>query len=77
MPSIQADKRYFPHGVAKVFYTAHHAVEPAKSAVYLALLRAAQEGRQLPPPILYHNRFYQDDVVAAPPVTWRWFPVSG
>jgi len=57
---IEADAKYHPRGIAKVFYTAHHAVEPPKTAAYLARLRAAKKAKTLLPPILYHNRFYKD-----------------
>jgi len=57
---IQGDPRFNPHGVAKVFYTAHHAVDPKNTRHYVDQLAARQKAKTLPPPILYAHRFYRN-----------------
>lgn len=57
---ITRDDRYHKKGIAKAFYTAHHAVEPKETKKYLARLKDV--GNRLAPPILYHNHFYKSGV---------------
>merc|ERR1712050_534101 len=55
---ITSDRRYHPGGVAKVFWTAHHAVNPSETKNYVEKLEA--NAKALPPPILYHGQFYKN-----------------
>jgi len=55
---ITSDRRWHPAGVAKVFYTAHHAVDPAETRKYIKALKEKQLSGQLPPPILFKGTFY-------------------
>jgi len=57
---ITSDGRWHPQGVAKVFYTAHHAVDPAETRRYIKALSEKQKEGKLPPPILYKGNFYKD-----------------
>mmetsp|Transcript_30171 Transcript_30171/g.79577 ORF Transcript_30171/g.79577 Transcript_30171/m.79577 type:complete len:673 (-) Transcript_30171:37-2055(-) len=57
---IGGDRRYHPHGVAKVFYTAHHAVDPSETKRYIKALKEKLQEGKLPPPILFNGRFYRD-----------------
>jgi len=55
---IVADQNFNPDGVAKVFYTARHAVDPAATKKWVNDL----EGLGRYPPILYHRHFFSDGV---------------
>lgn len=57
---ITSDGRWHPKAVAKVFYTAHHAVQPQVTARYIKALKVKQASGDLPPPILYKGIFYAD-----------------
>jgi hypothetical protein len=57
---IQGDPRFNPSGVAKVFYTAHHAIDPDVNKKYIEDILARHEAGDLPPPILYRGRFFRD-----------------
>lgn len=59
---IGADGRWHPNGVAKMFFTAHHAVNPNETRLYLRRMKVIADTRrqELPPPILYHHRFFKD-----------------
>mmetsp|Transcript_107544 Transcript_107544/g.343037 ORF Transcript_107544/g.343037 Transcript_107544/m.343037 type:complete len:760 (+) Transcript_107544:87-2366(+) len=56
---VTGDKRYHKQGVAKVFYTAHHAVDPDQTKKYLKILQEKGADHSMAPPILYHGRFYK------------------
>lgn len=57
--NIPGDPRWHPKGAAKVFYTAHHAVDPAETRRYVEQLKQrAKDSKGLPPPILYQGKFY-------------------
>jgi len=55
---ISGDPRWHPAGVAKVFYTAHHAVDPEETKDWITDLKAKQQEGTLPSPILYHGNFF-------------------
>jgi len=55
---ISGDKRFHPDGAAKVFYTAHHAVDPEETRRWVEKLQRQQKSGQLPPPILFKGRFF-------------------
>jgi len=55
---IGGDPKWHKEGVAKVFYTAHHAVDPAQTKRYLDQLRETEKKKILAPPILFHNKFF-------------------
>jgi len=57
---VGGDKRFHPRGVAKVFYTAHHAVVPKETKHYILELKKKQAEGKLAPPILYKGQFYED-----------------
>ena len=58
---IMADPRFHPIGVAKAFFTAHHAVDPfVETPRYLHKLKEMQAAGTLPPPIMFHQRFFPD-----------------
>lgn len=54
---ITKDPHWHPHGVAKVFYTAHHAVNPEVSANYIKRLKELKLQNN---PIMYQGHFYSD-----------------
>jgi len=55
--NIEGDPRFHPKGVAKAFYTVHHAVNPDVTKKYLERLQAAKD---MPLPILFDRTFYAD-----------------
>jgi hypothetical protein len=55
---IAADPRWHPQGVAKVFYTAHHAVDPEETKAWIEDIKDKQDEGTLPSPILYHGDFF-------------------
>jgi len=55
---ISADPLSHPHGVAKLFLTAHHAVAPEQSREYVEEMDKRHRAGTLAPPYLYHGRFY-------------------
>jgi len=57
---VTADPRWHPHGVPKVFYTAHHAVDPKRSAQYLNKIAERYRAALWPPPILFKQRFFKN-----------------
>jgi len=57
---IQGDPRFNAGGVAKVFYTAHHAVDPDESKRFVQEILKRHRQGSLPPPILYRGRFFRD-----------------
>mmetsp|Transcript_94153 Transcript_94153/g.206221 ORF Transcript_94153/g.206221 Transcript_94153/m.206221 type:complete len:639 (-) Transcript_94153:28-1944(-) len=65
--NIGADGRYHKHGVVKVFYTAHHAINPSVTRTYLDSLNKRRH--QLNGPYLYNHRFYKtpEELKAANP----------
>lgn len=58
--NIVSDPRYNPKGIAKAFYTAHHAVEPDITRKYVDRLLSRRNSKGLLPPILYEHNFYED-----------------
>jgi len=58
---IIADAKFHPIGVAKAFYTAHHAVLPDdETPKYIKLLKDMHANKTLPPPVMFHGHFYAD-----------------
>ena len=57
---VTRDQRWHPDGVPKVFYEAHHAVDPEQTAKYIAQLKRAQAAGKLAPPILFHSHFFNN-----------------
>eukprot|EP00419_Tripos_fusus_P040274 CAMPEP_0172791856 /NCGR_PEP_ID=MMETSP1074-20121228/208679_1 /TAXON_ID=2916 /ORGANISM="Ceratium fusus, Strain PA161109" /LENGTH=583 /DNA_ID=CAMNT_0013628919 /DNA_START=62 /DNA_END=1813 /DNA_ORIENTATION=+ len=55
--NVSPDRRFHPQGAAKVFYTAHHAVDPMATIRWVAQLKSRKNS--LPPPIMYRGRFYK------------------
>jgi hypothetical protein len=55
---IVEDGRWYPDGAAKVFYTAHHAVDPDETQGYIEKLSLLLKTHKLPPPIQYKGKFY-------------------
>jgi len=58
--NVGGDRRFHKKGVAKVFYTAHHAVDVEQTKRYIASLKKKQADGSLPPPIMYGGRFYKN-----------------
>lgn len=59
--NIIADPRFHPAGVAKAFFTAHHAVDPYKQTPkYLQRLADMKGNGTLPPPIMFNGHFFRD-----------------
>lgn len=50
--------RYNPAGIAKLFYTAHHAVFPNQTLKYIRELSNLAQRGELPPPVLYMGEFF-------------------
>jgi len=57
---VTGDSKYHKDGVAKVFYTAHHAVDPAQTKKYLDQLARTERDKTLAPPILFHSKFFSN-----------------
>lgn len=57
---MPGDSRFHKSGVPKVFYTACSAVNPHQSEKYIERLNDMLKAGTLPPPILFHNKFYHD-----------------
>jgi len=57
---IDADPRFQPEAIPKVYYTASHAVDPEASAKYLDRLEDLLNKGKLPPSIMYKGKFYED-----------------
>merc|ERR1712107_796334 len=57
---ISSDGRN-PHGIAKMFYTAHHAVLPNQTRMYVDKLAALKNLGQTLPPLLFHRKFYSNN----------------
>jgi len=57
---VSSDRKWHPNGVPKVFYEAHHAVNPVNTANYIKRIKEAVASGKLAPPILYHKKFYED-----------------
>uniref|UniRef100_A0A7S2PY84 Uncharacterized protein n=1 Tax=Zooxanthella nutricula TaxID=1333877 RepID=A0A7S2PY84_9DINO len=56
---IGSDRRWHPSGAAKIFYTAHHAVEPATTKRLVQELADKHRAGRLPPPIMFKGRFFK------------------
>jgi len=56
--NIGGDERWYKHGVPKVYWTAHHAVEPEKTAQFLERIRTKQKEDKWPPAIVYEAKFW-------------------
>lgn len=57
---ITHDPRYHKIGVPKVFYTAHHAVDPPTTKTMLKELEDLVKTGKVPPNIMYRGVFYKD-----------------
>jgi len=57
--NIGGDLRWFKKGVPKVYWTAHHAVDPVQSATYLERIRKKHEEGQWPAAIVFEERFWK------------------
>jgi len=55
---IAGDSRWYPNGVARAFFTAHHAVDPENTKYYIEAIKEKQKEGPLPPPIWYHGHFF-------------------
>merc|ERR1719433_715183 len=56
--NIPGDRKWHPRGVAKVFYTAHHATEPEETKKWIQELKEVRDKGDLPPAIMFHGQFY-------------------
>ncbi|CAJ1399474.1 unnamed protein product [Effrenium voratum] len=57
--NIGGDKRWYLNGVPKVYWTAHHAVEPDLTAKYLERIRTRHKAGKWPAAIVYDGRFWE------------------
>jgi len=57
--NVVADESFNPVGVAKVFFSGHHAVEPLVTQKYVRRLLEKQRQKDLARPILFNNHFYE------------------
>lgn len=57
--NIGGDKRWYKKGVPKVYWTAHHAVDPEQTATYLERIRKRHQEGLWPAAIVYEQRFWR------------------
>lgn len=60
--NVVPDNDYNPMGVAKVFYTGHHAVNPPVTRRYVENLQKKLDNKDLNFPVLFNRKFYPDGV---------------
>lgn len=57
--NVVSDTSFNPIGIAKVFYTAHHAVQPNVTRKYVSALVEKVRKKDMPPPIMFNGHFYE------------------
>ncbi|CAE7176939.1 NCS1, partial [Symbiodinium pilosum] len=57
--NIGGDNRWYKKGVPKVYWTAHHAIDPEQTATYLERIRKHHKEGKWPAAIVYEERFWK------------------
>lgn len=57
--NIGGDQRWYVEGVPKVYWTAHHAVDPVQTSKILELIRVKEGAGKWPPAIVYDQNFWK------------------
>jgi len=58
--NVVSDNTWNRIGVAKVFFTGHHAVDPPATRRYVEALARKRNDQDLAPPVLFGGKFYRD-----------------
>eukprot|EP00933_Yihiella_yeosuensis_P077086 TRINITY_DN87207_c0_g1_i1.p1 TRINITY_DN87207_c0_g1~~TRINITY_DN87207_c0_g1_i1.p1 ORF type:complete len:157 (-),score=22.16 TRINITY_DN87207_c0_g1_i1:67-537(-) len=57
--NIMGEHRFYTHGgAAKLFYTAHHAVDPAETRRYVSKIRSLHAKNEWPSAIVFDRKFW-------------------